>query len=406
VPLRAPASADHTRGPASGQRSPLGRRPRRRPASGGWWRRPRSDVASGDPELVGQEADQCHVRRPVDRRCHDPTLSTPSTTSSTRSTADRGVRRTAKRTLRSSSRQKARRACGLPPRSSHVRSLPAEGRSASRGGLGVRVRPGPRGCAAAPRRAPRPTPTSVAPSSIAISKSSLMPIDRAGPSSGHCPRRRSEVARRSRNVVRASAGSGGQAPDRHQARDSRCGSARTRHGGSSRLGAKPALAGSRSTLTWTGPGSAARARPRDEPVEPRGELDRVDRLDGSKTSSAGAPCSTAAADEVPAGAGHLGHLAAASWTRFSPRRSSPARHASRSARPRRSSRPRRASPRPGAAGPAQARGDPLEDLAPRGARYAARVRVRSRSSSTAGVAPARVTSGGGKLGDLPGRPRR
>ena len=53
----------------------------------------------------------------------------------------------------------------------------------------------------------RPTRTIVAPSSIAISKSSLIPIDSSGPISGHRERQPSASSRRPANVRRASSGS-------------------------------------------------------------------------------------------------------------------------------------------------------------------------------------------------------
>ena len=103
------------------------------------------------------------------------------------------------------------------------------------------------------------------------------------------------------------------APDRHQAVDA-AGSAGPGSPAGPRAtagGAKPALAGSSATLTWsrTGSGLPGRRSPA-EPVEPPGEVERVDRLDDVEQLD-GAPglVRLERPDEVPrraVGRGHLG----------------------------------------------------------------------------------------------------
>ena len=221
------------------------------------------DVASGDPELIGEEADQRDIRGALDGRGADPDRSTPSTTPSTRSAADRGVRRTAKRTAEEvktsegAPQEAVGRHEGRVAGSATRRSLPVVHRQPpaqwARGG----GRPGPParrdGAWGRSPNSARPTRTIVAPSSMATSKSSVMPIDSVRTERrASAPGSRSDSSRKPPNVGRASAGSAVSRPIGHEAVDVEARRARrSRRGPRGRSsGAKPALAGSWSTLTW------------------------------------------------------------------------------------------------------------------------------------------------------------
>src|SRR4051794_35260018 len=96
----------------------------------------------------------------------------------------------------------------------------------------------------------RPTRTTVAPSSTATSKSSLMPIDSAAPICGVCLRNAWESSRSARNVGRARSGSdAGRPPVIRPRISSPSSAARPGASAASSSAAKPAFAGSASTLT-------------------------------------------------------------------------------------------------------------------------------------------------------------
>ena len=166
-------------------------------------------------------------------------------------------------------------------------------------------------CAVAPRRGPaRPGRWSRPPRS-ATSKSSVMPIDSSRPSPGQRSRSRADRSRSSRNVPRAASASTASRPTVIRPSNSRC--SRARRAGSApstSAGAKPALAGSRSTLTWTQDRVAgAGADFRDEAVEPLGELHRVDRLDRvERLERSPRLVGLERTNELPRRARHLGRL--------------------------------------------------------------------------------------------------
>ena len=115
-------------------------------------------------------------------------------------------------------------------------------------------RHGAQGCGWSCERSPkiaRPTRMSVAPSSTATSKSSVMPIERPAPSSGHSRRRRArqlgQPPERRPRVLRSI----DQPPDGHQTSKLEPGQPRQRRQAPrpSSSARKPSLAGSASTLT-------------------------------------------------------------------------------------------------------------------------------------------------------------
>ena len=268
-------------------------------------------------------------------------------------------------------------------------------------------RPGRVG-AAAPRRAPdRPARSSRPPRPRPRSR-------RSCPSTARARVRRSaraaasDSSRSPRKVGPASSGSVDEAPDGHEPADSRSGSASERRAAPRRRqpAAKPALAGSASTLTWTQDRIAGRRAGPRGPGDRGARRARPSRPTGSTSNSSSARRALfdwSGPTRCQRDAGHLGALAAASWTRFSPRvvvrpRRRPAaarRHGL--GRRRRASRPPGRDPRGGTASAIRAR------TRARAWREGARAWDRRPAGGSAG--PARLTSGAGSSGS-PGRRRR
>ena len=151
-----------------------------------------------------------------------------------------------------------------------------------------------------------------------------MPIDssaRARP----CARAaaRDSVAQRDEGRPRV-LGSIDQPADGHQPVDLEVGQRQEPRAGRARarLGSKPALAGSSSTLTWrrTGSGASGRISPRSGRAARRGRASRPTRST-SNSSTPGAPCSTGADRRGATRRRGTAAPCLASWTRFSPRRS-------------------------------------------------------------------------------------
>ena len=145
-----------------------------------------------------------------------------------------------------------------------------------------------------------PTRTRVAPSSIATSKSWLMPMESSPPASSPSRSARSRSARSRRKNGRAARGrrGGGQ---HHQAFEAQPGAPAERFERGEELAPRGGRTSSPRRPGPPGRGRAASGRPRPPPGQPRAELDAVDRLDEvEERRRAARLVGLQVADEVPA----------------------------------------------------------------------------------------------------------